>query len=203
MDRVAGARDPRCSPPAQMAALCYVPARQVGRRALARGYMADLTVIATAAVSGAVGILAALVGAYATTRVAKLETLRKNREYQQTRRSERQATYQAAIDLLTDWGWRTGASDFDVVRDFTIPFVRCANKVRVYESPASIVAIDELQVAFAKLNAAQTEAEIEAAYAEIAIGHDHLVTAARADVGPRPEDGLANVPFRPGAGPKT
>lgn len=165
--------------------------------------MADITVIATAAVSGAVGILSAFVGAYATTRVAKLEALRKNREYQQARRSERQGTYQAAIDLLTDWGWRTGESNFDVVREFTLPFVRCANRVRVYGSPASIAAIDEIQGGLAKLNAAQTEAETEAAYTQIAIGHDHLVMAARADVGPRPEDGLADVPFRPGAGPRT
>jgi len=165
--------------------------------------MADITVIATAAISGSVGILAALVGAYAHTRVAKLETLRKAQEYQQTRRSERQATYQAAIDLMTDFGWRTGDSNFDVVREFTIPFVRCANRVRVYGSPASIAAVDKIQEGFSKLNAAQTEADSETAYADIAVGHDDLVIAARVDVGPRPEDGLADVPFQKGAGPRT
>ncbi len=165
--------------------------------------MADITVIATAAISGSVGILAALVGAYASTHVAKLETLRKTQEYLQTRRSERQATYQAALDLMGDWGWRTGDSSFDVVREFTIPFVRCANRVRVYGSPASIAAIDKIQSGFSKLNAVQSEAESEAAYAEIAIGHDDLVIAARADVGPRPEDELADVPFQKGAGPRT
>jgi hypothetical protein len=103
-------------------------------------------------------------------RVAKLETLRKAQEYQQTRRSDRQATYQAAIDPMTDFGWRTGDSNFDVDRELTIPLVRCANGVRVYGSPASVATVDTIQEGFAKLNAAQTEAESETAYAETAVG---------------------------------
>jgi len=45
---------------------------------------------------------------------------------------ERQETYQTAIDLLTDLGWREDYDrSFGVVKDFTIPFVRAANRVLV------------------------------------------------------------------------
>jgi hypothetical protein len=43
--------------------------------------MADVTVIATAAISGAVGVVAALVGAFATAHVANIETRRRSTEY--------------------------------------------------------------------------------------------------------------------------
>jgi hypothetical protein len=163
--------------------------------------MADITLISTSAISGAVAVLAALVGAYATGRSANMETRRQQWEYRQKRRSERQETYQTAIDLLTDWGWRHEDKKFDVVRDFTILFVRAANRVRVYGSPASVAAMDELQAAFAQLNRAHDDHEFEAAYEAIRKAHDHFVIAARADVGPQAEDGLAPVPFREGAGP--
>jgi hypothetical protein len=162
----------------------------------------DFTVIATAAISGTVGVLAALVGAYTSAHVANVETRRRQWDYLQKRRAERQETYQAAIDLLTDWGWRQeGDPTFDTIRDFTVPFVRVANRVRVYGSPASVAAMDEIQEGFARLNAAKTENEEASAYEAVRTGHDHLVVAARADVGPRPDDGLAVVPFREGAGP--
>ena len=166
--------------------------------------MADVTVIATAAISGAVGVVAALVGAFATAHVANVETRRKSTEYQLKRRSERQETYQTALDLLGDWGWRSDGSDpsYDVVRDFTIPFVRTANRIRVYGSPASIAATDEIQEGFAMLNRAEGASELEAAYKAINIGYDHFVIAARADVGPRKDDDLKDVPFHQGAGPR-
>jgi len=162
----------------------------------------DATVVATAAISAVVAVLVAGVGAFATAHVANIETSRKGLEYQLKRRSERQETYQTAIDLLTDWGWReTSDRKYDVVRDFTIPFVRTANRVRVYGSPASVAAMDEIQEGFAMLNRAKGDAERAAADRAIRTGHDHLVIAARADVGPRPEDDLKDVPFHSGAGP--
>jgi hypothetical protein len=164
--------------------------------------MPDITVIATSAITGAVTVLGALVGALASAHTASVETRRRNWEYQVKRRGERQETYQTAIDLLTDWGWRSDTDpNFDVVRDFTIPFVRAANRVRVYGSPASIAAMDAIQEGFAKLNRAGNESERAAADDAISAGHDSFVIAARADVGPRDEDGLEKVPFRPGAGP--
>jgi hypothetical protein len=162
----------------------------------------DVTLIATAAISGAVAVLVAGVGAFTTTQVANLETSRKSLEYQLKRRSERQETYQTAIDLLTDRGWRQISDPkYDIVREFTVPFVRTANRVRVYGGPASIAAMDEIQEGFAMSNRAKGESEREAAEKAIRIGHDHLVVAARADVGPRAEDDLKDVPFHQGAGP--
>jgi hypothetical protein len=161
-----------------------------------------IVAIATAAISGAVAVLVAGVGAYTTSHVANIETSRKQLEYQLKRRSERQETYQAAIDLLTDFGWRTTTDrKYDVVRDFTIPFVRAANRVRVYGSPAAVAAIDEIQEGFAMSNRAKKDSEREAADKAIRTGQDHFVIAAREDVGPRPEDGLKDVHFQPGAGP--
>jgi hypothetical protein len=161
-----------------------------------------VTTIVTAAISGAAGFLGALVGVFGTAHVANIETRRKKWEYQLKRRSERQDTYQTAIDLLTDWGWRgDGDPGYDVVRDFSIPFVRSANRVRVYGSPASIAAMDEIQEGFARLNRAKGESARAAAEEAIRLGHDHFVIAARADVGPRQDDDLPDVPFRPGAGP--
>jgi hypothetical protein len=160
-----------------------------------------LTIMATTAISGAVAVLVAGVGAFTTTHVANVETSRKTLEYQLKRRNERQETYQTAIDLLTDWGWRSSDRKYDVVHEFTIPFVRAANRVQVYGSPASIAAMDEIQEGFAMLNRAKGESELQAAQKAIRLGHDHFVIAARADVGPRIEDDLKEVPFHQGAGP--
>ena len=163
-----------------------------------------VTIIATAAISGAVAVLVAGLGAFTTTHVANVETNRKNLEYRLERRSERQKTYQTAIDLMSDWEWRaTYDRKYDVVHEFTIPFVRAANRVRVYGSPASIAAMDEIQEAFGMLNIAKGENEREAAEKAIQLGRDHFVIAARADVGPREEDDLKEVPFHQGAGPLT
>jgi hypothetical protein len=118
-----------------------------------------------------------------------------------SRRDERQETYQIVLDLLSDWGWRQGTNDYDVVRDFSIPFVRAANRVRVYGSPGTIAAMDAIQDGLALSNRAQTENALDAASLAIRSGQDHFVIAARTDVGPRDEDGLVAVTFRAGAGP--
>src|SRR3989442_1734310 len=82
--------------------------------------------------------------------------------------------------FVTVFGWRSIFDrKSDVVREFTIPFVRTANRVGVYGSPASIAAMDEIQEGFAMLNRAKGEAEREAAEKAIRIGHDHFVIAAR------------------------
>jgi hypothetical protein len=164
-----------------------------------------ITNIAPAAVSGALVVLAAVVAALATLYVADIETSRKKLEYQLKRRSERLETYQKAIDLLTDYGWRRVADrKYDVVNEFTIPFVRSANRVRVHGSPASVAAIDEVQKGFAMSNVAKNDREREAAEEAISTGLDHLVIAARKDVGPNlKDDELDDVSFQPGAGPRT
>jgi hypothetical protein len=165
--------------------------------------MSDFNVLSTAAISGVVAIIVAGATTLTTIHVANTEIAQKNEELQLKRRSERLENYQKAIDLLTDRGWRSGDPKYDaaIVREFTIPFVRAVNRVRVYGSPASIAAMDEIQDAFGMLNTAKGESERAAAEIAIRLGHDHLVIAAREDVGPRKEDGLKDVPFRQGAGP--
>ena len=104
-----------------------------------------IVAIATAAISGAVAVLVAGVGAVATSHVANIETSRKQLEYQLKRRSERQETYQTVIDLLSEFGWRVSFDKkYDVLKDFNLPFLRAANRVRVYGSPATVAAIDEI-----------------------------------------------------------
>jgi hypothetical protein len=114
--------------------------------------MADTGIVVAAVSAAFSGAAGAFVGAFATLYGANLETRRRMLEYQLRRRSERQETYKTAIDLLTDWGWRREHPKYDVINEFTIPFVRAANHVRVYGSPASIAAMDEIQEAFALLN---------------------------------------------------
>jgi hypothetical protein len=61
--------------------------------------------------------------------------------------------------------------------------------------------MDEIQAGFRLLNHAESSEELEAAHHAIRTGHDHLVIAARADIGPQLDDELADVPFHAGAGP--
>jgi hypothetical protein len=165
--------------------------------------MSDSNVLSTAAISGVVAIIVAGVTTLTTIYVTNTQIAQKKEELQLKRRSERLENYQTAIDLLTDRGWRSDDPKYDkaIVREFTIPFVRAVNRVRVYGSPASIAAMDEIQDAFRMLNRAKGESERAAAEKAIDLGHNHLVIAAREDVGPRKEDGLKDVPFRQGAGP--
>lgn len=156
--------------------------------------MTDVTTIAVAAISAGAALGGAWLQAHASTRV--------NTE---TRRNERKQTYTTAIDLLTDYGWRTQyepSYSANIVQEFTIPFIHAANRIRLYGSPASIAATDALQEAFASLNKAHTDQELKEAEARIAHAHDMFVNAARADVGPRRQDRLASETFRPGAGPR-
>jgi uncharacterized protein with von Willebrand factor type A (vWA) domain len=160
--------------------------------------------LATAAISGIVGILGATIAAFATAHVADMENQQKSIEYVLKRRHERQEAYQAAIDLLNDFHWRIAYDPhFDVVRDFNLPFLHASGRMRVYGSPESIAAVDEVMEALTKLNEGKDKKEREAANAALIRGEDHLTAAARADVGPRQEDGLRDVPFQRGAGPRT
>jgi hypothetical protein len=63
--------------------------------------------------------------------------------------------------------------------------------------------MDEIQEAFSRSNRAMEKSEREAAMAALSVGQDHLVTAARTDVGPRKDDDVRDVPFHKGAGPRT
>jgi len=165
--------------------------------------MSDSNVLSTAAISGVVAIIVAGATTLTTIHVANIEAAQKNEELQLKRRSERLENYQTAVDLLTELGWRIGDPKYNdaIVREFDIPFVRAANRLRIYCSPASVAAMDEIQNAFRMLNLAKGEAERAAAAKALHLGLDHLVIAAREDVGPRKEDGLKDVPFREGAGP--
>jgi len=155
-------------------------------------------------------ILAALIAASAAVIVAcfslyqsAISAHESKWEVELRRRDNRLETYQRAIDLLTDFDWRYDDKDYDVKHEFTIPFVRAANEVRVHGSPASVAAMDEIQQGFAKLNDAKTENERNAFINMIDTGLDHLIDAARDDVGPKPDDGLPAVHYTPGAGPRT
>jgi hypothetical protein len=158
--------------------------------------VSDNTVVA-AIIAAAAAVIAAGLGLYQ----GELATRQNAWEAELRRRDSRLETYQKAIDLLTDFGWRSGDKDYDVVHEFSIPFVRAANRVRVHGSPASVAAMDEVQLALAQMNRAKTGSEQEAANTAFKTGLDHLVEAARDDVGPKKEDGLAPAKFIPGAGP--
>jgi hypothetical protein len=171
---------------------------QCGRKA-----MADVTVIATAAISGSVGLAAAGLQAWTGRRQVDAETERQRLQYTRARREDRQKAYQTAIDLVSDFMWDSAEppAKYDVVATFTKPFVHAANSVRVYGSPQSIAAIDGIQGALAELNSAGTDEEKATAWNSLRAAFDRLVDAARTDVGPGPDEHLAATRFRRGAGP--
>jgi len=160
--------------------------------------VSDNTVVA-AIIAATAAVIAACFGLYQ----GELSASQNAWEVELRRRDSRLETYQKAIDLLTDFGWRSNDKDYDVVHEFSIPFVRAANRVRVHGSPASVAAMDEVQLALDKMNHAKTESEKEAADIAFNAGLDDLVIAARDDVGPEKVDGLPVVQFIPGAGPRT
>ncbi|MBR0778734.1 hypothetical protein JQ625_28235 [Bradyrhizobium diazoefficiens] len=168
--------------------------------------MSDSSPLSTLAISSLVALVVAGITTFTTIHVTNSEIAQKNEELRMKRRSERLESYQKVIDLLTDYGWRSGDPKYDeaVDHEFSIPFVRAANRVRVYGSPATIAALDEIQVALAAKSKAKRDIERVAAAKSIQLGLDHLVIAARADVGPKDEDKLNqdNIHFRPGAGPR-
>jgi hypothetical protein len=169
--------------------------------------MSESNALSTILLSGVVSLvvagLTAGITTFATFQVTKMELAEKQYELALQRRNERRENYQTVINLLTDFEWRSGDHKYDeqVVELFTLPFVRAANRVRVYGSPACIAALDEIQGGFGKLNRAKGESERVAATRQIHAGLDHLVINAREDVGPRKEDKLREVHFEPGAGP--
>ena len=160
--------------------------------------MSDKTVVA-AMIAAIAAVIAACFSLYQGVIVANEKTW----EVELRRRDERLETYQKAIDLLTEFEWRSGDKNYDVKQAFTIPFVRAANRVRVHGSPASVAAMDEIQGGFVKWNDAKTYSEHNASLNAIDVGLDHLVDAARDDVGPKREDGLPKVSHSKGAGPRT
>jgi hypothetical protein len=164
--------------------------------------VSDKTVVA-AMIAAIAALFAAGFGLYQGINVANIAARQKTWEVELQRRNERLETYQKAIDLLTDFGWRYGDKDYDVKRDFNVPFVRAANRVRVHGSPATVAAMDEIQSGFGRLNDSKTERDRNASLNAIQTGLDHLVDAAREDVGPKLEDGLRDVKYSKGAGPRT
>lgn len=137
-------------------------------------------------------------------RVATLETRRQHWAYEQTRRGERQAAYQTVIDLLSDWGWRAEyVKGFDIVRDFTIPFVRAANRVRVYGSPASVAAVDEIQESLALLESGQHKQGASCRRRSNQSRHGPFCGSRTRRRGPWQTSSPAYCEVRAGAGPRT
>jgi hypothetical protein len=158
----------------------------------------DVTVIATAAISGGVGLTAALMQMLTNIRQTDAERDRHTADAKAQRRGERQAAYISIMDLLADFGWDSAfpTEGYNVVEAFNKPFLHAANRVRLYGSPAAIAAIDRIQEGLAAMN--RTDAAAGALFDE---GANAFTIAAREDVGPRQEDGLKDVNFQQGTGP--
>jgi predicted nicotinamide N-methyase len=163
--------------------------------------MFDATVVATAAITGGVGLAAALIQARTSWRQMDAERDRHTADAVTQRRTDRQQAYLLALDLLTDFGWDAGLRRYNVVEAFNKPFLHAANRVRLYGSPAAIAAIASIQDGFAALNDADGDPTIASAQELISQGMDDFANAARDDVGPRPEDALKDAYFPPGLGP--
>ena len=118
--------------------------------------MSDKTVVA-AIIAAIAAVIAACFSLYQGAIVADITARQKTWEVELRRRDERLETYQKAIDLLTDFGWRFDDKNYDIKQTFTVPFVRAANRVRVHGSPASVAAMDKIQGGFAKWNVAKTD----------------------------------------------
>jgi hypothetical protein len=159
--------------------------------------MSDTNALSTVAISSVIALIVAGGTTLTTVHVANSEIAQKNKELLVKRRSERQENYQTAIDLLTDLSWRRGDPKYDaaIEREFSLPFIHAANRVRVYGSPATVAAIDEIQEALRMSNRAKRDSERVAAGTALLLGLDHLVIAAREDVGPKKEDELREFHF--------
>ncbi len=167
--------------------------------------MIDLTIVGTAVISGGLALAGVGLQARTSRRQMALEKHMQEHNESEQRRLERRKVYEAAIDLLSDYSWDSADPDAqaDVVDRFTKPFVQMVNRMRIYGSPESVAAVDEIQRGFALLNDAADDRAIANAWIIINTGIDRLYEAARTDVGPRPQDELKNVDFQPGAGPRT
>jgi hypothetical protein len=163
--------------------------------------MFDATVVATAAITGGVGLAAALIQARTSWRQMDAERDRHTADAVAQRRTDRQQAYLLALDLLTDFGWDAGLKRYDVVESFNKPFLHAANRVRLYGSPAAIGAIAKIQDGFAALNDADGDSAVASAQELVSRGMDEFADAARDDVGPRPEDALKDVVYERGLGP--
>jgi hypothetical protein len=168
-----------------------------------RGAPVDVTVIATAAITGSVGLTAAALQARMARLQVQTEARRTILDGVERRRRERQDLYESTLDLLTAFTWGAGdGTSGDVLTSFTTPFVRAATRIRVYGSPAAVAAVDVIQAGLVPLNSADGDDDaVRAGQADLIRGIDALFDAARSDVGPRPEDGLPNRPFLTGGGP--
>jgi len=167
-------------------------------RVLESDIVIDVTVIATAAISGGVGLTAALMQMLTNFRQTDAERDRHTADAKAQRRSERQAAYISAMDLLVDFGWDSAfpGEGYNVVESFNKPFLHAANRVRLYGSPAAVAAIDQIQEGLAAMN--RTDSAAQDLFNK---GANAFTIAARDDVGPRTEDELKDVNFQQGIGP--
>ena len=156
---------------------------------------ADLTVVATAAISAGAAVGGAWIGLLAGRQQIRAEDRRQREQRAQARRDERKAAYGVAIDLITDWIWDESypPPGYDVLASFTKPFVHAASAVRVYGSDDAFVAIERFQGAVEGLNRVRedpnaTDADAERAWGEIDAALGQFFEAARDDVGPHAED---------------
>jgi hypothetical protein len=160
--------------------------------------MTDWTVIATAAISGGVGFGAAALQTWASRWQVNEERLKAVEDRAIVRRQERQALYEQLLDVLTLWSIRQEGDD----DTFTKPFNNLQHRIRLYGSPASIAAVDAIEEALDVWGRRTDQQTTDAAWSRFWDAVDLFVIATRADVGPRPEDGLADVPFVKGLGPR-
>ena len=109
--------------------------------------MTDWAVVATAGITAAAGLGGALIGFIAVRQQVGSEERRELWRAAEQRRNERKEVYRTTLNLLSDWLWdsESPASDYDVVRSFTKPFVHAANDVRIYGSVEAVAAIDQMQ----------------------------------------------------------
>jgi hypothetical protein len=129
-----------------------------------------------------------------------LQRIRRERCYAAKAPKRATGSLPNVIDLLTEWRW---------LRDDPSLMLWAASRSPLYERPighgyteasGSVAAIDEIQEGLKLLNKAKSNADRAAANNAIDIGHDHLVIAARKDVGRRKADGLTKVLPGSGAG---
>jgi hypothetical protein len=161
---------------------------------------ADVTVVATAAISAAAAVGGAWIGLLAGRQQIRAEDARQREQRTQTRRDERKAAYGVVLDLISDWYWddQYPPPGYDVLQSFTKPFVHAANAVRVYGSDDAFKATERFQNAVGGVNQVRenpnpTEAEVAAVWQEVWDALGEFFAAARADVGPRDEDFAARA----------
>lgn len=156
---------------------------------------ADVTVVATAAISAAAAVGGAWIGLLAGRQQIRAEDARQREARAQTRRDERKSAYGVAFNLISDWLWdnQYPPPGYDVLESFTKPFVHSANAVRIYGSDDAFDATERFQDALGGLNEVSddpnpTEAKKEQAWGKVYEALNEFFAAARADVGPVDEE---------------